>query len=84
MILVLQRVICGTSRYEAIVRPYQIQQPKECPPLGPLYPRSEGQLLMESAYVLVDMVGLQRAVEELKNADPQSVPEIQYQILRES
>ncbi len=83
-ISVLQRVVHCTEGYEQIVRSYKIEQPRGCDHLSPLYPISEVQLLTDSAYALVGMVGLQRAVEELQKADPQDVPEIRYQILRES
>ena len=79
---VLERLMEGTDEYKPVHRPYQIDQPKDCPSLTPLLPRSESALLAESVFTRVDMIGLQPAVEELEKANPEDVPDIRYHIRR--
>jgi hypothetical protein len=59
-ISVLQRELEDVANYERIIRPYQIDQPENLPPLSPLIPNSEARLFADTIKALVDIIGLQR------------------------
>jgi hypothetical protein len=81
-ISVLQRELEQSPDYEAIIRPYQIDQPDSLPNLSPLIPNSEARLFADTVRALVDIIGLQRACHLLENAKIEEIPGIRYEIQR--
>jgi hypothetical protein len=81
-VAVLHRHLEGSSEYEGVIRPYQIDQPEALPPLSPLIPNSEARLFADTVRALVDIIGVQRAVFVLENAKPEEVPGIHYEVQR--
>jgi len=81
-ISVLQRELEQSANYEAIIRPYQIDQPDSLPDLSPLIPNSEARLFADTVRALVDIIGLQRSCHLLENAKIEDIPGIRYEIQR--
>jgi hypothetical protein len=81
-IAVLQRELENSPGYERIIRPYQIDQPENISELSPLIPNSEARLFADTIKALVDILGLQRALHALENANENDVPGIRYEIQR--
>ena len=81
-ISVLQRELEQSDDYDAIIRPYQIDQPDNLPNLSPLIPNSEARLFADTVRALVDIIGLQRACHVLENAKIEEIPGIRYEIQR--
>ena len=79
----MQRELEGAREYQTIIRPYQIDQPDNLPPLSPLIPNSEARLFADTVRALVDIIGLQRSCQLLEDAEIEEVPGVRYEIQRD-
>ena len=80
----LHREFNGQSSYEPTIRPYDLNQPSDLPPITELILSSEAHLFADAIGTLIHLIGLQRSYRVLKAAKIEEVPGIRYAIRRVS